>query len=171
VEEDPEYKGLASPKFSLPGKKSREENKRRMAKQDDLRVTIFQRELARLAESDDPRVDRECVKLYREWQTAESDEKTAAWKALQGSETYRLGSLPIENKLPSIPRAWQAASSGGVTRQITELKFNFVTFYRTEIGLPAFASYLQKRGCSDFRYEVEGGTEEPDKAEQEDVTK
>jgi Zn-dependent protease len=171
VEEDPEYKELALPKFNLPGKKSREELKRRMAKQDELRVTIFQRELARLTESDDPRVDRECVKLYREWQNAESDEKSAAWKALQSAETYRLGSLPIEKRLPGIPRAWQAASSGEVIRQNSELKFNFVTFYRTDIGLPAFASYLQRRRCSDFHYEVEGGTEEPGKAELDDATK
>jgi hypothetical protein len=58
-----------------------------------------------------------------------------------------------------------------VTRQKNELKFNFVTFYRTDIGLPAFATYLQKRGCSAFHYEVEGGSEEPDKPEEEDVKK
>jgi len=171
VEEDPEYKRLAARKFYLPGKKSREEFKRRMQKQEALRETITQRELGRLAESDDPRVDRELVKLYREWQTATGDEKTAAWKALQETETHRLGALPIENRLPSIPRAWQAATSGSVTKQNNELKFNFVTFYRTDVGLPAFASYLQKRGCTDFRYEVEGGSDETDKPEVEDVKK
>jgi Zn-dependent protease len=171
VEEDPEYKRSGARKFYLPGKKSREEFRHRIKKQEELRGTITQRELERLVESDDARLDRELVKLYREWQTATSDEKAAAWKALEGTETYRLGSLPLENRLPSIPQAWQAASSGSVTRQNNKLNFNFVTFYRTDVGLPAFVSYLQKRGCTDFLYEVEGGSEEPDKAEQEDVKK
>jgi Zn-dependent protease len=171
VEEDPEYKRLGARKFYLPGKKSREDFKRSLEKQEALRETINQRELGRLAESDDPRLDRELVQLFRAWQTVPSEGKTAAWKALQDAETHRLGSLPIENRLPSIPRAWQAASSGGVAKQNNDLKFNFVTFYRTDSGLPALASYLQKRGCTDFHYEVEGGTEEPDRPEDEDAQK
>jgi len=171
VEEDPEYKRLGSRKFYLPGKKSLEEFKRRMEKQGELEESIFRRELDRLAESDDPRLDGELVNLYRNWRAATNDEKDAAWKEFQGAETYRLGSLPVENNSPTVPRAWQAARSGSVTRQNNMLKFQFVTFYRTDVGLPAFATYLQQHGCSNFRYEVEGGSEDPARREEDEARK
>jgi Zn-dependent protease len=154
VAADPEFKQLAHPP-GLPGRRPNDEVIDTLKKRATLERTLYQRELDKLADSEDAGLEKDLVRFYAMSRSSREGNETAeAPQSLSESTLWKFGSLPNEGS-PANPRSWCAAIEGAVHCNKLKLTFSYLTFYRTDFGLPALASYLQRHGCREFRYKLE----------------
>lgn len=154
VNEDEAYRRLRYPHGFRLRRWTGEEMMAQIEKSGVMERAIYRRELDKLSQAEDARLDKQFVELYGQAWFAEEDQERA-WSALEETRNWRLGSLPMSANTPAHPRAWQAAMIGSIERQKAELRFPFITFYRTDCGLPALVYYLYQHGCGDFFYEFQ----------------
>jgi Zn-dependent protease len=156
ISHDPAYKRVSqSAGFSLR-RRTNADLLAEMQRDEELRRGLYQQELTRLAQTEDARLDKDLLKLYANWWSASEDGREAALEALHKSESWRNGALPLTGELPDCAEAWKAALSGGAEQRNSRIQFRALTFYRTDLGLPALVAYLQQEACTDFEYELRG---------------
>jgi hypothetical protein len=126
-----------------------------------LRQALYHRELSKLTNSTDRRLDLEMVGFYDRVQCAAGTNQEEARQTMQHFLAGP-GSLPLNGNLPASRQAWRAAKFGASERTQSTLNFRFVNYYRTDFGLPDMVAYLQRNGCTDFRYEIQGVVNEED---------
>ena len=124
----------------------------------DLQRKIHQRDLERLAESDDPRLDKDLVRLYERSRSVSEDDEESPLKEMQQSAPWRAGALPLNGDVPACYEAWQAARVATVEQRKSEVVFPMLYFYRTDVGLPALIAWLQSQGCTGFKYVIASPT-------------
>jgi hypothetical protein len=166
MSEDPEYRRIPERIRFSSRRWTRYEIAKTAQAKFDAQQAIYRRELNRLANSDDRWLDKELVALYDRYWFATSTNRGAAFKGVQEHPTVRLGCLPFKADLPANAQAWRASKSGDLERKQLELNFRFLVFWRTDLGLPAMASYLQSKGCHHFRYEIRGSVERDEESVQ-----
>jgi Zn-dependent protease len=169
-EQDPELKKLArqirvaarASQFKEIMQLVQAQNRRR----EQLREEAIKRWLASAGPETDPRV----VRLYQQTLATgvAGDAHAEAWQRLAAA----LGQLPLKDRRPIDADGWTAAVGGGLLPSSDGLQFVHLEFYRTAYGLPAFITYLEANGCTDFKYALhpprQGGQddEESDEPEQ-----
>ncbi len=119
-----------------------------------LTQQLTQREMTKLMASDDPKLDKDLITLYAHSSGKPSTNFQNWFDEIERRYGNGPNSLPFIGGLPNSPEAWQSAGSGSVERMGRELSLSYAHFYRTDAGLPLLVSYLQAKGCDNFRYRL-----------------
>ncbi len=152
LQDDPQYLEGSSLRTNRSKKMTYQELNLAMEQDKKRRRQILSQKMSTLAGAGDTRLDKELIELYGKWLESPPEERLSSFKAMQNCEAWRLGALPLTNGLPALPEAWTAAQLAGGMNEQAEIQFDMLVFFRTECGLPAFVTWLQSQGCSNFRY-------------------
>ena len=120
---------------------------------------LRQGELTRALAAPDPLLDRGLVELWADY-AQRSDQAEDEGEADNRSETARerlrdaFACWPTDHGHPGSLAGWQSTRMGMVTRTGSVLSLPMVSFHHTAAGLPALVAYLERSGCTAFRYSL-----------------
>jgi Zn-dependent protease len=114
----------------------------------------YVRELERERANRDPRFDSALADVRLAQFVAEEEAQPQTLSRLQEALRARYLLLPLSNSLPATVEGWQGARSGAVAAHDRSLIYSYLSFRRTELGLPALVAYLEKQGCREIRYDL-----------------
>jgi hypothetical protein len=148
----PEYQKLTRQVLSTYRQKRKTEHRTLVKKMPELARELTQQELINLKDRHDD-FDATLIDLYLHEPDPTAEAVHAEW---QTKVAERIGEAPQTDGLPASADGWFAMRYGQVKRDGATLRFEYLTFRRTDLGLPAFADFLCSRGCSNIRYTILG---------------
>jgi Zn-dependent protease len=111
--------------------------------------------------------DLELARLYEAWALHNDavfrDAETS--RALRQQMAERMGTFPLENGKPKPEVERESAVAGQFVRTGLLLRFDWISFKETDVGLPALAEWLCANQCVQIRYNLEPFLDDPSQDE------